>query len=252
MRSRFLYICVFLFGGLIHGASQNAELFEKGKEAYKDGEYQEAVDSWTEVLNSGNHSSALYYNLGNAHYRLNQIGPSIYFYEKALQLDPGDTDIKNNLAFAENARIDIIEPLPKTIFSRWYEQGSKLLTYEGWAVGAVILSSLAVLLFLLYYFSTSERKKRLLFVSSMISGAMMLFFVVMAFMLYSDAVKDRPAIVFAESTEVRNEPTLQGEAIFILHEGTKVQVLDDDGDWLRIRLVDGKDGWILESDLREL
>ena len=71
-------------------------------------------------------------------------------------------------------------------------------------------------------------------------------------MLYSDALKDRPAVIFAESSDVRNEPTLQGETVFILHEGTKVQVLDQDDEWLRIRLVDGKDGWILRDDLKEL
>src|SRR5690554_7167718 len=89
------------------GFSQSEHLFEKGKDHYKNQEYQKAINAWKGILQNEEVSAELYYNLGNAYYRLNQIGPSIYYYEKALQLAPNDADIKNNLAFAENARIEI-------------------------------------------------------------------------------------------------------------------------------------------------
>jgi tetratricopeptide (TPR) repeat protein len=239
---------------LIAGMSmaQNDPLFERGKEHYKDGSYTEAIASWMKIIDKGEHSANLYFNLGNAHYKLNNIGPSIYYYEKALQMDPLDRDIKTNLAFAENARIDDINPLPKTIFVKWHETVSGILTYNGWAMVAVIGCMLFVLLFLGYYFSSSEQRKRLLFAGSLVCIVVLLASLGMAFQTYSESLNDKPAIIFAESIQVKNEPSLGGETAFVLHEGTKVQLIGEDADWVRVRLVDGKDGWMPKSDLKPL
>ena len=245
-----LYILILLVSMSTFG--QNQGLFDQGKERYKAEKYQEAIDAWLKIVASGEHSAALYFNLGNGNYELNNIGPSIYFYEKALQLDPTDSEIRNNLRFAQNATIDVIEPLPRTVFSKWYSNVSGILTYEGWALATVIFSSSFVALFLLYYFSFSESRKRLMFVSSMFMVLFLLGSLTMAFRTYSDYTKNNPAIIFAESTEVKNGPTIGSEIAFMLHEGTKVQILERDNEWVRIRLVNGKDGWILESDIKEL
>ena len=110
---RLLYILVFLFS--LSSIAQNGSLFEQGKERYKQEKYQEAIDSWMKIVENGEHSANLYFNLGNAHYKLNNVGPSIYYYEKAAQLSPIDRDTKTNLAFAENSRIDAIEPLATSL-----------------------------------------------------------------------------------------------------------------------------------------
>lgn len=227
-------------------------LFEQGKERYKEGKYQEAIQNWMKIIEKGEHSADLYFNLGNAHYKLNNVGPSIFYYEKALQLDPSDSDIKTNLAFAENARIDAIEPLPKTIFSKWHASVSGLFSLNGWAIATVVCSMMFVLLFLLYYFSTSERRKRLLFASSLLFLVLLLATLAMAFQVHGESLNDKPAIIFAESTEVKSEPSLGSDAAFRLHEGTKVQIIGQDDDWVRIELIDGKDGWIPTSDLKQL
>jgi len=232
--------------------AQNGPLFEQGKELYKAEKYIEAVNSWMKILENKQHSASLYYNLGNAHYKLNNIGPSIYYYEKALLLAPNDSDIKNNLAFAENARVDAIEPLPKTIFYKWYHTVSDLLTFDGWSIAVVVFSMSFVLLFLLYYFSYSEGKKRLFFVSALMAILLLGMSLSMAFSTYDDAIKDQPAIIFSESIEVRDAPSLGSETTFTLHEGTKVQIIARDTDWIRIEIANGKDGWIPETDLKEL
>lgn len=232
--------------------AQNGPLFEQGKELYKAEKYMDAVNSWIKILENQQHSAALYYNLGNAHYKLNNIGPSIYYYEKAIELAPNDSDIKNNLAFAQNATVDDIEPLPKTIFYKWHSSLSGVLTFNGWAVCVVVFSMSFVLLFLLYYFSFTEGKKRLFFVSSL---SMILFLITslsMAFSTYNDFVKNQPAIIFSESIEVKSEPNLGSEVAFELHEGTKVQIIARDTDWVRIEIANGKDGWIPVTDLKEL
>jgi len=234
------------------GVAQNEALFEQGKENYKNAKFSEAITHWKKILDNGQQSAELYFNLGNANYKLNNIGPSIYYYEKALQLQPNDDDIKTNLAFAENARIDVIEPLPKTVFSRWYQTVSGVFTYNGWAIVSVIGVVLFVGLFLLYWFSISETKKRVYFSTSILSIVICIAALVMAFQTYMDFNQDQPAIIFSESTEVKSEPNMGSETAFELHEGTKVQIIGSDQNWVRIALADGKDGWMPISDLKQL
>ena len=245
-----LYALTFLITTL--SMAQNNALFEQGKERYKEGKFQEAIENWEKIMDYGEHSANLYFNIANAHYKLNHVGPSIFYYEKALQLDPLDTDIKTNLSFAEKARIDAIEPLPRTIFAKWHEKVSKLLNFNGWAMVAVVFSAFFVLLFLLYYFSVSERKKRLLFASSLLSLVLLLASLAMAFQVQSEVIHDKPAIIFAESIEVKSEPNMGSEITFILHEGTKVQVIGEDDAWVRIELINGKDGWLPTTVLKQL
>ena len=109
---KLLSVVIFLFGLVAFG--QNETLFNQATEAYNEGAYQKAVDNYLEILDNGQHSAELYYNLGNSYYKLNQIAPSIYYYEKALLLRPNDEEIKNNLAYANNMTLDAIETLPET------------------------------------------------------------------------------------------------------------------------------------------
>lgn len=234
------------------GFGQNNALFEQGKAQYKAEKYQEAISQWKQILESGSHSAALYFNLGNAHYKLNQIGPSIYYYEKALQLTPNDQDILNNLAFAQNATVDVIEPLPQTFFAKWDQKVSRLLSFDSWAYVAVGCSVLFAVFLLSYYFASQTRRKRLFFIGSLVILFIGITAVVMAFKTYHKYTNIREAIVFSEVTDVKNGPRLSDETIFQLHEGTKVQILLEEDNWYRISLLDGKDGWMPISDLKEL
>ena len=108
---------MFFILGSIQGQAQG--LFNEAAQNYKNEAYKKAIEQWNTILDNGQHSAALYYNMANAHYKLNQVGPSIYYYEKALALAPNDAQIKTNLVFAQNAKVDAITPLPKTIFSKW-------------------------------------------------------------------------------------------------------------------------------------
>ncbi len=247
---KLIFLAVF-FISLI-GNTQNNALFEQGKEQYKAEKYQEAINNWMKILSNGEHSSALYFNIANAHYKLNHIGPSIYYYEKALQLSPNDSEIKNNLVFAQNATVDAIEPLPQTLFAKWDKSLSKLLTFNGWAWTAVVAVIFFMLLFLGYYFSYQSLQKRLFFLGSSLSIIVVLTGLIMAFRTFHKAENKKEAIVFAEVTEVKNGPRMSDETAFKLHEGTKVSILETEDNWGRILLVDGKDGWIPLEDIKQL
>lgn len=245
-----VYMMVLLMSFL--GTAQNTTVFEQGNKLYNDGKYAEAIDLYQSILDTGNHSAELYYNLANAHYKLNHIAPSIYFYEKALKLDPTDTDIKNNLAFAQNMTIDDIDVVPEAALSRLIKNIANYLSFDGWAKTSVVLVFIFVILFLVYYFAYSSLKKRLAFVISMVSLILACIALTLAFHKYNLDKNDRPAIVFAAESKVQSEPNTRSEESFRLHEGTKVQILDTVSNWKKIKLSDGKTGWILQEDIKAL
>ena len=237
--------CSMLFG-------QSGQLFNKGKQDYRDQKFADALNSWNQILEKGEHSTALYFNMGNAHYKLNQVGLSIYYYEKALQLDPTNADVLNNLSYAQNATVDEIEPLPRTLFQRWFDELSGLMSLRGWSLLTLALAFICGLMFVLYYFGTRERQKRLLFGGSLVSFGLTIFALVICFMIEARESKDSPAIIITERAKIQSEPNMGSEESFILHEGTKVQILDQEGDWLRIQIADGKDGWLVDNTVKRL
>jgi tetratricopeptide (TPR) repeat protein len=232
--------------------AQNVDsLFVKANDLYKVEQFTEAIELYKQIENENKISSDLYYNLGNSYYKLNKVGPAIFYYEKALQLNPDNEDVKNNLVFAKRLALDNIEPLPKTVWQKLNENYLQTLTYNEWAVVVVVFSFLAGILFLLYYFSFSSFIKRLFFITSMVSFLFLFVSLAITYNQYSFHKNTREAIVFAEESEIRNAPTYNSEEVFVLHEGTKVFVLDAVDDWKKIRLIDGKQGWIIASEIKE-
>lgn len=244
------YILAFLFS--FCGFSQNETLFEKANTLYNEGKYAEAIDNYQTIIDSGKHSADLYYNMANAHYKLNNIAPSIYYYEKALLLNPEDSDIKNNIAFAKNMTIDAIDVVPDAGFSKLLSTTTHKMSFDAWAKTAVALVFCFVVLFLVYYFAYSTAKKRLAFIGSITALILVFVTVAFAFHKYNLDKLDNPAIVFVQESKIKSDPNNRSEELFRLHEGTKVQVLETYEDWKKIELSDGKVGWIISDDIKLL
>tara|TARA_B100000787_G_scaffold29375_2_gene19571 strand:+ start:2006 stop:2764 length:759 start_codon:yes stop_codon:yes gene_type:complete len=228
------------------------ELFEKGNEHYKIAQYSEAISSYKKVERLGFISSELYYNLGNCYYKLNQVAPAVYNYEKALMINPLNEDAQNNLVFAKKLTIDNIEEIPKTIFQKLDASFIKKLSYNEWSIVAVVFSILGVLLFLLFYFSYTPYKKRLFFVTSIICFLLLLSTSIFTIKEYSSFNTNIEAIIFSKETDIKNAPTSNSEKVFTLHEGTKVRVLDTVDNWKKIKIADGKVGWIITDEIKIL
>lgn len=250
MRSA-IYILAFIFSTAVFSQNNNL-LFEQANSLYNEGKYAEAIDKYNLILETQVHSADLYFNLANAHYKLNNIAPSIYFYEKALLLSPNDVDIKNNMTFANNMTIDAIDVIPETGVSKFVKSTTNTMSFDGWAKTAVALVFCFVILFLVYYFAFSTGIKRLTFIGSI--AVLFLACIALAFAFYKYGLdkKNNPAIVFAQESKVKNEPNSRSEEAFRLHEGTKVQVLDTVNNWKKIKLADGKTGWISSNDIKLL
>ena len=246
------YGLLLLLGSSALWSQDTDAIFKIGNDHYAQGRYQEAIDAYTRILDLNQESAALYFNLANANYKLNNIGPTVFYYEKAIQLDPSDRDIRNNAAFAENMKVDAIETLPVNSVKKWMNTVVTYFTSDGWAIASIIGVVLFVLFFLGYYFGYGTSRKRVFFVLSTLSVIIAIASLVFAYSALSKAKNDKPAIVFASETEVNSEPLLASPVVFKLHEGTKVQVLDKVENWHRIQLADGKSGWLPSENIKLL
>lgn len=241
---------LFLFSAASFG--QNEKLFQEANSAYQSGDYESAIDAYEQILENGETSAELYYNLGNAHYKLNNVAPGIYYYEKALQLDPDDEDIRNNIEFARNMAIDDIEEIERTGISKWFNELIANKSASGWAVFAIIFSVVFVAFFLLYYTSRVPVRKRIYLGVASLSLLICILSVVFAYQQTSYLLDNQYAIIYEEEVEVRDEPNLRGEPSFELHEGTKAKVLEDFQEWSRIELSNGAQGWVNTENIRKL
>lgn len=234
------------------GFSQNETLFEKGNKAYNDAAYDEAADAYLKIIANGKASAALYFNLGNVYYKQNKIAPSIYYYEKALLLQPNDQDIKNNLAYAQNMTLDAIAVIPETGLSKIYKNAASYFSFEQWAYASIALMFLFVIGYLLYYFLTYATQKRIAFIISIICFLFAIVTMSIAYAEYSAFHADQPAIVFEPEVIVKSEPNTRSEETFRLHEGAKVKVLEELNDWNKIKIADGQTGWLASKTIKML
>lgn len=245
-----IYLLLFFIG--FSGIAQNKELFIEANEAYADGNYREAVNAYNQILENGEVSVAVHYNLGNSYYKLNQIAPSIYHYEKALQLNPDDADVKNNLEFARNMAIDAIEGPEEEGFTEFFTSSTALLSSTGWGWMAIFSMFVFVAFFMAYYFSRKALFKRIFFVSGMFFLLLGLTSAVIGNIKQNILENRSFAIVFSEEVQVRSEPNIRSSEVFTLHEGAKVKLTEDFQDWYEIELPNGSQGWMPKEDLKRL
>jgi len=247
-----LYIISFLIflNGL--SAQQADSLFVKANRLYQIEKYGEALELYKKIEENKVQSDELFYNIANASYKLNKIAPAIFYFEKALLLNPRNEDAKFNLGFAKRMAIDNIEPLPKTFPQKISDGIIQKLSYNVWAWLTVSFSFLFAILFLLYHFSYSSGSKRFYFISSAICAFLAFLTIAFSYQNYNYVKTNKHAIIFAEQSDVKSAPSLSSEVSFELHEGAKVQLLESLDNWKKIKLADGKIGWIVEDDLKEL
>ena len=210
-----------------------------------------AIYGYKDILNSGFESAELYYNLGNAFYKLNNIPESNFFYEKARSISPTDEDILINLSYAQNLRIDKIEKLPITQTQNLKINILNLLSERGWSVLLIILAWIACVSFVLYLSVNNSGNKRIFFTQFII---LMIGFIVVFTINYEkkNLNNEKFAIIYDKEIEVWSEPNKISELKFLLHEGTKVKQVDTIQDWVNIQLENGTLGWIQSSSIKTL
>lgn len=220
--------------------------FQKGNEAYRNSNFEEAIYSYQSILEEGKQSAALFYNLGNAYFKTGQIAKAILNYERALRLQPGDGEILQNLELARESVIDDFEKMPQPLFKAFFTKLIKLLPPGGWAWLTVVFALLIAGGGFLYLFTAFKRPGFIAAVVGIIFCGLSWFF---AQRHYSILQNNKEAIVMTASSYVKSGPGEKAEDVFILHAGTKATVNESYGGWSKIQLPDGKIGWIHSGDL---
>ena len=249
--SKLFLMLILCLGTSAWGQEKNLD-FENANSAYNTGQFERAVMLYKKILEEGQHSAELYFNLANSYYRLNQVGESIFYFEKAKQLSPNDQDIIVNSSFAQNMAIDAVELLPKPQITQLQEKIIDLLTQDGWAFLSVLLTWILVFFWGLYLLNNVPVFKRIFFVFTLVSGLLLIGSLSTAFIKSSKATKTTYGILFNKKVEVWAEPNKRAEVLFLLHEGTKVQMLDQLQEWQKIRIANGSEGWIKDGEVRSL
>ena len=244
------YLFLFLFN---IGFSQTPDsLFNKGNEFYNNGKFELAIKEYRKIIENGLHSPELYFNLGNCFYRLNKVAESNFNYEKALILSPNDQYIINNMSFAKNMILDNIEELPKTQLQNNVNFIVSLFPIKLWSFILLCIMIIFFVFAVAYLFSYTPIYKRVYFSTSVL-------FLIISFLISNiiwqetkNREKIKKGIIFAKELSVFSEPNKRNEEIFIIHEGTKVELIDKLKGWQKIKLSNGSEGWVIENQLKPL
>lgn len=223
--------------------------FTKANAYYTEGQFQEAIDAYEEILKTGVESPELYYNLANAYYRFGLLPSAILNYERALLLAPHDQDIRYNLELAYSKIADKIEPVGEFFIARWFNSLRSSTDSDTWAVFSIVLFVLFLTGLLFFFFAKTTLFRKISFFFSVIFllGTAITF-------SFSSSQKQRlinrnRAIIMTPSVTVRSSPDASGTEIFVLHEGTRVKILQTIGQWHQIEIEDGTPGWMPASAL---
>ena len=243
-----LFVISISFGAA--SGETNTEKFSQGVTYYTSGSYKEALQVWTDLYNTGYRSANLNYNIGNTYFKMNDIPNAILFYERAYLLNPADEDINYNLQIARTLIVDRFQEIPELFFVRWFNFMSLIMYTNSWAKISITSFILCLLLISLYVYSSKYRHKLIGFCSAV------LFLVIsissLAFTLRNKSLvyDSHKAIILTPQVSGKSSPDNSGTDLFILHEGTKVSIGDEVGEWFEIRLSDGNKGWIPGSSLK--
>lgn len=252
MRLIFGIFC-FLLLASSSGFAQSESKLKDANTAYKEGRYADAILLYEQIINEDKKSSdEAYYNLGNAYFKLTDYPNAILNYERALRFAPSDEDILFNLELANEKIEDKIEAIPQLFYKRWFLSIRNQSGQDFWAILFLIFLSFSVLFLGGFFLSNKTGIKKTGFYGSILSLIIAFVFLAFAFSMHRWQNKAKEAIVFAGSVSVKSSPVESGTGLFVIHAGTKVQITDELGEWKRVKLADGNEGWMLGSDIEEI
>lgn len=241
------------FGADASQTSGADSLWTAGNAAYERGSWIEAVDAYEEISDMGLESAELYYNIGNAWFKAGDNAKAVLYYERALKLDPSFEDARYNLEIVGSRIQDKIEPVPEFFLKEWLRNISQMMSSDSWAVISVVLLGITLSLLLVFVMASSVLWRRVGFFTGIVTLLLMVSALSFAVWQKDDYLAHDQAVVMKTVTPVKSSPTNDNSTdLFILHEGTKVTVLESMGAWTNISLADGRQGWMKTSDIERI
>jgi tetratricopeptide (TPR) repeat protein len=240
-------IFIFVLGMI--GSSLANDLLKKAETAYDNKNYKEAIACYQKLINEGNKSYELYFNLGNSYYRNKELGYAIYYYELARKLNPNDQDVQINLGIAAAKTIDKIDAKENFFINAVKSNVVNVVSTDSWAWFSILLAFVTCLLFFVFIHSQIMILKRVSFLFSIIGGIALVVVYLFGTSALNSKKENKFAIVLLKEIKITNEPNAGATMKFALHEGTKVRIVEANNDWVLIKLDNGNEGWVKQAEV---
>ena len=224
-----------------------SSLWSAGNDAFAAGQWQNALNYYQMIEGEGLESADLYYNIGNTYFKMDDIAHAILYFERALKLDPSHADAANNLSIVRQMTLDKIDDVPDFILISWFRKVRQGLSANAWAWLTLALLAVVGFLYLLFRNGRSTALRKISFILGCLVLAAAIVAFIFSLMQRQAVTRHDHAIVTKPVCSVKSSPAEGGNTVFVLHEGTKVQLLDNVGDFAKIEIADGRQGWASTS-----
>jgi len=233
-------------------AAEPDSLMVKANTAYDHQQYDSAASLYQQVLKQGLVSPALYYNLGNTYFRSKDIPSAILYYEKAKKLSPNDGDILYNLNISNSMIVDKIDKVPELFIKRWWDYFYNLFDADTWAVWSLVSFALLVLMVGIFALSRERKTRKMAFFIGLLFVALSLVSFGLASQRAYYTENHLEAIVFTPAVTVKSSPSSNSVDLFVVHQGTKIKIMDEVDNWVKIKIQNGSIGWLPKGSLKKI
>lgn len=245
-------LLIFIIGLEAIDVKEEKLVYERALTEYQNNNFEESFELFQKLIASGYSSFQLYYNTGNAAFKTGDIAEAILNYEKALLIKPFNEDARYNLEIAKTYTLDKLEVIPEVFFIRWFKLFSLLLHTNTWSIISLACFTLSLILLAVFLFSARYKLKKQTFLVAVVLFVISLLSFALSLTNKSLTLNNKEAIVFEPVVTGTSSPGTGGNELFVIHEGTKVEVEDRLGEWYEIRLSDGTVGWIPMNFVRKI
>ena len=246
-----LFIIFFSINNLSFARDVTSSM-QQASEYYRNAEFDKAIDIYEQLRSEGYKGTSLYYNLANSYYRIGKLGYAILNYERALKISPSDDDVKHNLAFANLSTVDRIQPLPTFFLFEWWETLLASFSVNGWTYAAYLFYIILILLIILYFFARTIFHQKIILFSGLGTLIVLVLIVSLLVVKINREQTVISGVVVEQSTTVKTSPDPNSTDAFVIHEGLKVNLEDRLDQWVKIKLADGKVGWVENSAVEKI
>lgn len=250
--NKFLILFLLIANFIFANENELKKYIENGNNEYKNQNYELALENYLKVLHKGYTSSELYYNIGNAYYRLGKIGYAILNYEKALKLSPGDEDTQHNLKVANAHTIDRLQIIPKLFLIEWWDSLLMLFTFNGWAFIFILFFISFLTLIAFYYYYKNSNYQKTIFFAGLVNIVFLTLALIILIVRYNYETTTEYGVLLESNANVKVAPDFDANDAFIIHEGIKFKIEDKVENWTKIKLTDGKVGWLNNKSFKPI
>jgi len=247
-----MLVVLLLLQGVFCYPSGIDTLFTRANDDYSKGLFDSAIERYSRIIEGGYESAEVYFNLGNACFKINDIPSSILYYEKALKLSPNDEDTKFNLRVANTKIMDKIQPVPELFYKVWWRSLYNLFPTDTWARLTLFFFILFFVLLSFFLLSKVLQVRKMAFWTAMVFLGLFLVTLILSSQRHREVSRNREAIVFAPTVTIKSSPSETSVDLFVIHEGLKVKIIDQVGDWFEIRIANGSVGWLPVSAIKAI